>query len=231
MNYVSETPLHAGPETDRAINKTDFFRLFKSITKAAGFEYFIVLRHTDKAPRLEPGRHFLLTSFPDPALGAIANLITDDSSRIPTKMSVSTLPFVANLNTDAWIPGLERGQLSLAFVQTFYASDGKRYGFIMFGNRPHPNKQEFAEIIMDSMRVFNRFSDRFLAQEMSTQLTSRELDVVRWTSEGKTSAEIAIILGLSEHTIISHITACARKLSAVNRVHMIAIAIRQGLVY
>jgi DNA-binding CsgD family transcriptional regulator len=81
------------------------------------------------------------------------------------------------------------------------------------------------------MRIFAKFHEKILVGEASAQLTAREVEVVRWTSEGKTSAEIAIILGLSEHTVISHITSAARKLKAVNRVHMIAIAVRKGIVH
>ena len=87
---------------------------------------------------------------------------------------------------------------------------------------PDPNRKP--------RNIFSRFHEKILAGDQSSQLTAREIEVVRWTSEGKTSAEIAIILGLSEHTVISHITSSARKLNAVNRVHMIAIAVRRGIV-
>jgi DNA-binding CsgD family transcriptional regulator len=47
-----------------------------------------------------------------------------------------------------------------------------------------------------------------------------------WTSAGKTSAEIAAILGLSEHTINQHIAASTQKLGALNRTQAVAKAIR-----
>ena len=31
MNQLMEIQLHTGPEMDRAINRTDFFRLFESV--------------------------------------------------------------------------------------------------------------------------------------------------------------------------------------------------------
>ena len=99
------------------------------------------------------------------------------------------------------------------------------------GRRPPPGRRELAELMLDSMRIFAKFHEKILIGEASAQLTAREVEVVKWTSEGKTSAEIAIILGLSEHTVISHITSAARKLKAVNRVHMIAIAVRKGIVH
>ena len=45
--------------------------------------------------------------------------------------------------------------------------------------------------------------------------------MVRWTSEGKTSAEIAIILGLSEHTVRCYLESARHKLGAANNTHAV----------
>lgn len=65
--------------------------------------------------------------------------------------------------------------------------------------------------------------------EPSHQLSVRERECLTWTSEGKTSEEIAIILELSVHTVNHYLTSAARKLNAVNRLHAVARAMRLGL--
>ncbi len=48
-------------------------------------------------------------------------------------------------------------------------------------------------------------------------LTSRELQVLRWTAAGKTAHQIATLLHISERTANFHITELVRKLGAVNK--------------
>lgn len=60
-------------------------------------------------------------------------------------------------------------------------------------------------------------------------LTTRELEVTRWISEGKTSVEIGIILDLSEHTVNEYIRSSMAKLNCSNRMHLISTSIRLGL--
>ncbi|MCZ8158806.1 MAG: helix-turn-helix transcriptional regulator [Rhizobiaceae bacterium] len=61
-------------------------------------------------------------------------------------------------------------------------------------------------------------------------LSPRELEVARWVSEGKTSQETGVILGLSEHTINEYIRSGMRKMGATNRLSFVAKTIRRGLV-
>jgi DNA-binding CsgD family transcriptional regulator len=61
-------------------------------------------------------------------------------------------------------------------------------------------------------------------------LNRRELEVVKWISEGKTSHEAAVILGLSEHTINEYIRSGMKKMGASNRLSFVAKTIRLGLV-
>ena len=60
-------------------------------------------------------------------------------------------------------------------------------------------------------------------------LTARELEVLRWLAQGKTSWEISMILGISERTVKFHVRNVLRKLDAATRAHAVAIAMHQGL--
>ena len=60
-------------------------------------------------------------------------------------------------------------------------------------------------------------------------LTEREKEVLTWVGRGKTSAEIAIILGLSERTVNFHCDQAMKRLDVINRTQAVATAMAQGL--
>lgn len=61
-------------------------------------------------------------------------------------------------------------------------------------------------------------------------LSDRERECLFWVSEGKTTDEVAVILGVSSNTVNSYITHAIQKFSASNRAMAIATAIRSGII-
>ena len=61
-------------------------------------------------------------------------------------------------------------------------------------------------------------------------LSERERECLFWVSEGKTTDEVATILGVSPNTVNSYVTNAIQKLSAANRPAAIATAIRSGII-
>ncbi len=68
------------------------------------------------------------------------------------------------------------------------------------------------------------------ASSIRSRFTAREIECLRWCSMGKTSSEIATIVGLSEHTVNHYLISSARKLECTNRIHAVANALRHGLI-
>jgi DNA-binding CsgD family transcriptional regulator len=66
--------------------------------------------------------------------------------------------------------------------------------------------------------------------ERDFELTDRELECLFWIAEGKTSDEIAMILGISRNTINNYITSVMRKTATKTRSEAIAFAVRNNLV-
>jgi len=64
----------------------------------------------------------------------------------------------------------------------------------------------------------------------SSAISKRELECLKLTAAGRTSEDIARILGLSIHTANQYLTSAAAKLDAVNRTQAVAKAIRLGLI-
>jgi DNA-binding CsgD family transcriptional regulator len=61
-------------------------------------------------------------------------------------------------------------------------------------------------------------------------LTEREREILKWIAEGKTSADVAAILGLSQRTVDWHTKRAVEKLEAINRIQAVVRAVRLGMV-
>ena len=61
-------------------------------------------------------------------------------------------------------------------------------------------------------------------------VTRRETEALAWTSEGKTVADIAMLMRISPETVKAHLDSARHKLGALSRVHAVAKAIRFGII-
>jgi DNA-binding CsgD family transcriptional regulator len=68
------------------------------------------------------------------------------------------------------------------------------------------------------------------ANWLESPLSPRELDVLRWCMEGKSSATIGELLAISENTVSFHLKSATRKLGAANRTGAVVRAMRLGLI-
>jgi LuxR family quorum sensing-dependent transcriptional regulator len=60
------------------------------------------------------------------------------------------------------------------------------------------------------------------------RLSSREREVLLWTSAGKSCWDVSVILGISEKTVRFHTAQIRTKLNATNTTHAVARALQQG---
>ncbi len=68
------------------------------------------------------------------------------------------------------------------------------------------------------------------AQALTGPLSDRELEVLNLISEGQSNKLIAHSLGISEHTVKTHVASIFQKLGAGSRTEAVSHAIRRGLV-
>ena len=62
------------------------------------------------------------------------------------------------------------------------------------------------------------------------KVTKREVEILKWLEQGKSTWDVSVILNRSERVIKYHVTNLMEKLSAQNRTHAVAIALRRGLI-
>ena len=123
-------------------------------------------------------------------------------------------------------------RLNTTIVMPLHSLEGERFLLRFDGDRAPLQQAEVNELGMISLHAFDVFekirrTDRLA---LPSPLSGRELEVVRWTAQGKTSVEIGHILSLSDHTINAHMTNAIKKLDCVNRTQLVAKAIRLGLI-
>jgi len=72
--------------------------------------------------------------------------------------------------------------------------------------------------------------ERLAADELLESLTEREVEVLQLLSQGLANKQIALKLGISEHTVKFHSSAIYAKLGATNRTEAVRFGILRGLV-
>lgn len=77
-------------------------------------------------------------------------------------------------------------------------------------------------------------ADRLLSPKIQKKhslpkLTKRELDVLSWTSQGKTAWEVSVILGMSEKTVNFHLGNAMRKLEVTSKYQAVLKCVAAGL--
>ena len=87
-----------------------------------------------------------------------------------------------------------------------------------------------AVLIVDAHDARDRQSRPEPSADLAEPLTSRELEVLEQMAAGLSNRQIALALGISEHTVKFHVSAILGKLGVSSRSAAIRHGMRQGLV-
>lgn len=71
------------------------------------------------------------------------------------------------------------------------------------------------QMALEGMAKLQQTTQR--VQQPQVALTAREIEVLRWTADGKTSGEVGLIMNISERTVNFHINNSLEKLGANNK--------------
>jgi DNA-binding CsgD family transcriptional regulator len=108
-----------------------------------------------------------------------------------------------------------------------------RNGTLLSLSISHPKNRYFTQLVEHFTPHLNESLQSILKQQATitpADLSEREREVLRWTSEGKSSWDISMILNISERTVKFHIMNIKKKLDAVNRAHAVAKALRMKII-
>lgn len=126
---------------------------------------------------------------------------------------------------------LERFRMPCSACFPVHDASGTRGCVCFSGDREDFTRREMTELSYLSIHIYERLAKiRHMDTQLTETLTDREIDCLSWTAAGKTSSDIADIVGLSEHTVNQYLNRAARKLDTVNRTQAVAKALRIGLI-
>jgi LuxR family transcriptional regulator len=83
-----------------------------------------------------------------------------------------------------------------------------------------------AELSLDTLE---RFSDDAMVV-LKKEFSQRELEILKWTAEGKTAVEISLILSISEHTVNFHQKNMQKRFNVSNKTQIACYAAAIGLI-
>jgi len=214
----------------------DVFRFMKRITEHYGCRAFMVL-NLPHATSLELSNNTVITNWPAELMSLFDREGMMQTSPVLRRLRGSTIPFTFDLDAvAAERQGQARGLFGrFGVVRGAYFPvhdmSGSRGAVSLAGDGLPFTHQQMMELMYISVHVFERLAEiRNLDVRTTDTLTDREVDCLNWTAAGKTSAEIAEILGLSEHTVNHYLNRAAKKLDTVNRTQAVAKALRIGLI-
>ena len=232
---------------------SDFFcwwressRVFQSVTSSSelqyvlqhqsvlmGFEFFaFCLRHP--IPFTRQNLIALTTNYPEQRL-ADYQLERIAACDLVLKEQPGNRYF-SSWDDDSLQQGAPPATLRQGFTQGVVASN-RTVGYLSLANtvarrRAMPieelmlRMQHLCELSMMTLRRID--SPVFVAREM--RLSKREREILQWTAEGKTSAEIAIILSISENTVNFHQKNMQKRFNAPNKTQIACYAVATGII-
>ncbi|MEJ8310464.1 helix-turn-helix transcriptional regulator [Agrobacterium larrymoorei] len=218
----------------------DVFRFMKRVTESWGMKAFMVM-NLPMQMSLTLSQCTVITSWPADLLQQYDNdgLLVD--SNVYSALKKASAPFVVNQDfighglrpavADKFKDLFARFNMVNSVWCPVQDMTGMRGAVSLSGSRSSFAPSEIAEIFYLAAHIYGHLAHvRSLDSRISEALTDREIDCLNWTAAGKTSAEIAEILTLSEHTVNHYLNRATKKLDTVNRTQAVAKALRVGLI-
>lgn len=180
----------------------------------------LALCFDNECPQVSPASRALL--------GPMATPLIAHSLRSTTPCAWSQHPDDAG---HAMLQQIEAPVLGTSGIAFPVATVNGQSGLVVFlGHRGALDPRQLLDIHARCFHLFETAAALASTAPATAPVASRERDCLDLSSHGLTSDEIAGELGLSPHTVNQYLTNTARKLGAVNRVHVVAKALRLGLI-
>jgi two-component system, NarL family, response regulator len=147
--------------------------------------------------------------------------------RMPGVNGVDTLNALMQIGTSA-----------RAIVLTSFETDEDIYRAFQAGAQGYLLKDTSLREMVEAIRtvhagkryVPSNIASRLAERMMRTDLTVRELEILKMLAKGPTNKEIARALGISDNTVRNHVNSIIEKLDVSDRTEAATTAIQRGLI-
>ncbi len=219
----------------------DIFRYMRRVVERYNMVAFLVVSLPDSSSAVL-AKNSIITSLPPEFMAQFDRDLLLGDSPVMERMRKSAAPFSYDVDHKGFQRcDKEKAAIAEALIRKFrvprgayfptHDLTGARGAVGIFGDRPVLELIEFMELHMISTLIYDRIAQiRAIDDKPREALSERELDCLNWTAAGKTSIEIAGIVGLSEHTVNHYLNRATKKLATVNRTQAVAKALRTGLI-
>lgn len=197
-----------------------------STAKQVNFEHFS-FRIQHPTPFTNPQKHTYgnYPFNPDPLLSTKRENITSGFFRICTEHLNASSQFEAHRTA----PSFNLNDSIYYIMQSTAKQDGViEYLLLARAHQKIENREmKTLHFAIEKMtaEIHNWMSKINNPTSLTVKLSAREKEILRWGADGKTSEEIAIILGLSQDAINFHYKTIQNKIGTSNRAQAIAYAI------
>jgi len=237
-NLVRHSPHGTSAATISPLSES-YVRLIDDAAKKAGFDYFL-MAHFPRGDSAGFGDNRIACNWPKSLIEDYSGVDLFHRSQMVFALKRTNMPVfcdcagfkVSSANGDGkpFDGRFAAHGLRRTFAFSLHDAALRHYIFAYSGNRPALSQPESMEVVYSSMQVLEGFVRHAKAvEEPVERLSNREIECLRWSAAGKSSEEIAIILGLSAHTVASYLKSAMRKLNSVNRMQAVARAFRYRL--
>lgn len=215
-------------ELGRCADPTGLSPGLKALTDYVSASHYLLVRH-DASP--EAGLDVVVASdWPFDMVRGIARTVGASQSRMSELEKCFSLlkPCFHHLADNVAVP---RGVSREYCVIAFHVGRVRMSLLLLFPEHFILSQSKLRDVgIMTGYFASVCCEGAILRQDRDMELTDREIECLYWIAEGKTSGEIAVILGISRNTINNYITSVMRKTATKTRSEAIAWAVRHSLV-
>jgi len=217
-----------------ATTEQDFFTVLSRLARDLGFEYCAYGRRSP-LPISNPKVYMVNNYSPEwQQRYQKENYVAIDPTVAHAVKSVQPLVWTNELFQaspafweDARAHGLKAGWAQSSFDPSGAASllTLARSNEMLSSTELRRNAADMAWLVQCAHQGMANLIAKRQSQEQSVILTNREIEVLRWTADGKTSSEVGEIMCISERTVNFHVNNSVEKLGAANKTACVAKAL------
>jgi DNA-binding CsgD family transcriptional regulator len=226
-----------------ARNKEEFREEVVGFTQRLGFETVSAMTVIDHA--MGKSEFITVDNTPQNYADTFSNPALGRRDPVMQHCKRQTVPIIWDQNTyvshgaaDIWEQQARYGYAT-GIAMALHMPEGRHFQLGVDRDQPLPTDPAELQRLVADLQLFAVHAQeaalRLLVPEPlqpeRPALTPRELEVLRWTMDGKTAWEAGAILGITERTAVMHVTNAMRKLGCVNKHQAVLKALRLGLIH